>query len=514
MRRAGVLATLVALMLTGCGGGASEELPDPTDTASVEETETVPVEELTPETPTPGLDDGDLDQPLDAAVRHLEPRVTQRQESDLASFGLTGVFRVEPAIAIVVGVLTPGSQWRSDALTEAPFRVPGAADFSALSLRVAEDERVFVPLRTARGDCLCSSLRSVTGEGATAVHAVVPLPVDAAAVTLSVDGIGDFDEVPVRALPKDTSRSRLGSDYNIEVLEVTRGGGALTTTIRIENVAGTSSQLPRGTLDAAVIGTSGPCFRGLTVLGTDGRVAGVTTEVGCQRGYLPGPGRYVDLTLTLGDPGGRSLVFLPTLGEPITGVEWDGPLERSSRDVVEGQPRFRLGEIEVAHGGATHLRILSEALFVPTAFAASAPPVDDDGDDRPAGDATEEPDGSVTSSPTDAPPAEPEPLGPEFTAGAEAVLEDLQGLIVAETSRSLTFVVHAGGSGSASEKLARSRAQAELLTAALQDRLGPEWSVRGSGLGEAEPRVPRTAADGETDLEGFNSRVEITVGPA
>lgn len=482
----GLAAT--ALLLAACSGGSQSAATDPASSQPVS-TESVSLEP----TPEPS---GDLaaDRPLDPRLRHIQPKVTRSVSDANAGFGLAGVYRIAPDVVAVVGVLSPGQTWEPWALSEPSYTSADAADFSRVSLAVAGDDRTFLPLRTERGHCLCSPLRAV-GSDSTTVHVLIGIPEGAQSVTLTVADLGSIADEPVVALPDGLPRVGLGPRYNLEIVGATREAGAVTATVRVENPTDDSTRLTRGTFDPIFIADPSPCFRSVAVIGADGRTAGVAREEGCQRGYLPSARRYVDLTVTLGDPMGRSLIFLPSLGAPLRGTVVRGPVESGDRNVIVGRDRYRSGDIEVMAGSQQRLRVPLGALFASAAQVTAGP--------------TEPP--AQTSSPTTS-------AEPVLAEGAPAVLDAIAQLAAGTDPARLSLTVHlsgwdgAVGSGSGAQRQARSRAQAELLVAQLKERLGAAWQVVGSGVGSSEPLVSGSAGSLDPELAELNDRVEIRLG--
>lgn len=504
MRKPGALLAIAALGLSACAGSGSAPASEPTaaDPPSVE----VPVEEPTP---TEAIDPG-ADRVLDPDIRHLLPAGTDQLRGEGATLALVGVHRIEPTVLAVVGVLTPTDAFDPLILTEPAYAKPGAGDFSNLTLTVPDDPRAYLPMRTDRGDCLCSPLNRISSSDPTAVHALFAVPADAETVTLTVGEFGTVNTLPITDIPTGERRSGLGPDLNIEVFDTTRTDGRMQVRIRLENPTGQTTRLPRGRYDSALIGSSGPCFRGLTVLGANGRTVGVASDVGCQRGYLPGSRKYVDLTLTMGDPGGRNLVFLPSLGVPLRGVPSKGEIRKGTREVVDGRVRFSVDQIEVVEvDDSDRLRVpLRAVVSVPDEVGRSDTEID--GDSTDDGDAA-----TTTSSPT------PTATGAEATEGVPPAalaeggaqtLDQVVELVQDAPVKQLSLTVHAGGPGSTSEWLAWSRAQANLLVAELTDRLGADWTVNGTGAGPAEPLIPPSPGEQDRAQLRVNDRVEIRVG--
>lgn len=488
----------IAILLAACSGSSGSAATDPVSSQPVS-TESGALEPSSDPSGDPGAD-----RPLDPRLRHIQPRVTRSVSDSSAGFGLTGVYRIAPDVVVVVGVLTPGRDWEPWALSEPVYTSADAADFSRVSLAVAGDDRTFLPLRTERGHCLCSPLRAV-GSDPTTVHVLIGIPEGAQTVTLTVGDLGSIADEPVVALPDGLPRVGLGPRYNLEIVGVTRAAGAVTATVRVENPTDDSTRLPRGAFDPVFIADPSACFRSVAVIGADGRTAGVVREEGCQRGYLPSAHRYVDLTVHLGDPMGRSLVFLPSLGAPLRGTVVRGPVELGDRNVIVGRDRFRTGEIEVLAGPQQQLRVPLRALIAP---------------------ATE---GTATG-----PPESPSPTALSeavLAEGAGAVLDSIAQLAAASQPAAasepaagsepaaLSLTVHLSGSssdgpgaGSGAQRQARSRAQAELLVGQLRERLGDTWQVTGTGVGGSEPLLAGPPGSLDPGLAELNNRVEIRVG--
>ncbi len=468
MRMGGAVLLAAAVLLSACSGDTDEPpatevetsaatwTPEPTTTASIAET---------------------ADRPLDSRKRPIVPAVTRTLRGDTATLDLVAVYRIAPDVVAVTGVLTPGEAWDPRGLAEAGWGDPQAPDFSAVSITVPDDSRVFLPLRTERGHCLCSPLRAVE-RGPTTVYALLGIPAEVERVSVEIADLGTFDDEEIQDIPAGPARAGLGPSHNLEVLEVRRGAGRLTATVRVENPTDDADRLPRGTFDPTLIASPGPCFRSLIVVGTDGRTAGVVGEEGCQRGFLPGAHRYVDLTLTLGDPMGRGLTYLSPLGAPVRGVTAQGQPALGDRDVIVGHDRYQTGEIEVIQGSQLRLRIpLSAVLAEP--------------------EQTE-----PTSTPTGSTPTET--AAPRIVKSGGKVLDTVGRLVSKTEARRLTATVHTSAGATASERLARSREQAALIAAELEDRLGDEWVVVGTGAGSSQPLV----AEGQ-----LNDRIEIRLSP-
>lgn len=480
----------VAVLLTACSGVPGTEVADPSSTEG-SATESLPVDPAPESSVDPGVD-----RLLDRRLRHIQPRVTRSVRDSTAAFGLTAVYRIAPDVVAVVGLITPGQSWEPWELSEPTYTSSEAADFSRVTLTVPDDERTYLPLRTERGHCLCSPLRAV-GPDPTAVHVLAGVPESATSVTLTVGDLGSISDEPIVPLPDGTMRSGLGPRHNLEVLNASREGGVVTATVRVENPTEDSTRLPRGTFDPIFIADPSPCFRSIAVVGADGRTLGVAREEDCQRGYLPSHNRYVDLTVTLGDPMGRSPIFLPSLGTPLHGMVVRGPVELGDRDVIVGRDRYRSGDIEVLAGRQQQLRVPLRALIAPA--TSSAP------------DQTGQPE--QPTPPTVVPEA-------QLAENAPGVLDAIAALAAESQTQVLSLTVHLSGSGSAAgggsgaQRQARSRAQAELLVTQLRERLPQGWRVTGNGAGGSEPLLTGSVGSLDPELAELNNRVEIRLGPA
>lgn len=453
--RTSVVLLGAALALSGCSvGGAA---PGGPPTVSVQ-----PVETTTTATATTGVD-----RPIDAA-EHVLPPTIRTLALPGARFGLTGVQRLADDVVVVVGVLTPSDGFVPSDLTEpAHVRPGGGGDLSDLTVTVPGDDRKFIPLRTERGDCLCSPLRPEAMTGPMPVYALVGIPADAEVVALAVADGTVLENIEIEDLPTDVSRSPLGPSHNVEVLQARRFEGRLTVRTRVENPSRDSTRLPRGLFDPTHLADLGPCFRGLSVVASDGRTVGITRETDCDRGYLPTAGRFVDLTLTTGDPGGTGLVFLPTLGTPLVGLPVVGFGERGERDVVVGLDRYRVGEVEVVTGPRPRLHIPLDRLMA----------------------------------------------GAQLEEGADPILASVVAQTEGASVPRLALTVHSGGTQGAGDQLATTVAQSAVLVEELQRRLGADWTVTGTGVGGSSPLVAVRGTGLDAALvAGLNARVEIRIG--
>lgn len=131
------------------------------------------------------------------------PNLATLKGTEGSTFTLTAVRRVSAKLVSVEGVLHHKTAPRG--LAESGFSYVQKRgedeprftnEFSIVTLAVPGDPRVYLPARTADGDCACSRVRN-PGLEPYAVYVYVSAPEQAPRVTVRVEGYGTVPNVEV-----------------------------------------------------------------------------------------------------------------------------------------------------------------------------------------------------------------------------------------------------------------------------------------------------------------------------
>jgi outer membrane protein OmpA-like peptidoglycan-associated protein len=244
-----------------------------------------------------------------------------------------------------------------------------------------------------------------------------------------------------------------------------RKGGTVTARVRLQSF-GDTERFVRGVFNPPVIGEQGTCYRSLFVLG-GGSKAGIVTKKGCLAGQVPEKDKQVALELSMGDPGGEPLTFIPSDGLPIFGVPSTGTGTEGSADLVDFAFRSKTAAATVSTGEQVSIDLATSVLF--------------------ALDSAE--------------------LTPAAGASLNAAVQALQG----QSCRRLTIGGHTDSQGEAAYNLTLSQQRAEAVKQALGAKLGAGWTLDAQGFGETELAVKEEGSpEAIAAAQERNRRVEVT----
>jgi len=456
---AAVLVTGAAL--TGCTGGTDAK-PNASTSSGGDSSKDSP--SASPSSSVPLNKDYDL-----GGLTRPQPTIIETKTDKGQSFGLTSIVRVGEDRVVVSGVLTPANPIMVGTDAEAGFlEMAKGGDFSAVTLaKPGDTETTYLPVRDADGRCLCSSVRPGFDGKPIPVSIVVSAPKDLTVVDLTVGPVGTFTGVKIAApAPTPQQATALGVSQGLIIDSAVREGGKVTTRVRMQTF-GKTERLVRGVFNPPVIGEQGNCYRSLFVLG-GGTKAGIVTKQGCTSGQVPQDDMQVALDLTMGDPGGTELTFIPSDGLPIFGVPTTGTAKEGSADLVDFAFRSKTAAATVSTGEQVTIDLATSVLF--------------------AFDSAE--------------------LTPAADASLNAAAQALQG----QPGRTLTIGGHTDSQGDAAYNLTLSQQRAEAVKQALTAKLGAGWTLAAQGFGETQLAAKEEGSpEAIAAAQERNRRVEVTV---
>lgn len=126
-------------------------------------------------------------------------------KSALGTFTLTAVRRASPGLVSVEGTLTPrnsvlnGLEEPGFGLRKNPStgKLDTTYEFSAVTLTVPGDAKVYLPARTSDGRCVCTAGLVTVPAGPLAVYTYVTAPAAATRATITVRGLGAVHDVAI-----------------------------------------------------------------------------------------------------------------------------------------------------------------------------------------------------------------------------------------------------------------------------------------------------------------------------
>ena len=458
VRAIALMAVLVTgVALTGCTGDSDPKASTTSASAPSSGSSSTP-------SPSVVLN---KDYDLDGLTRPV-PQIIETKTDKGQSFGLTSIVRVGEDRVVVSGVLTPATPIKVGTDAEPGFlELAKGGDFSAVTVAKPGDATTtYLPVRDPEGRCLCSSVRPGFDGKPIPVSVVVSAPKDLTEVDLTVSPVGTFTGVKISApAPTPQLATALGVSQGLIVDSAAREGGTVTARVRLQSF-GDTERFVRGVFNPPVIGEQGTCYRSLFVLG-GGSKAGIVTKKGCVAGQVPEKDKQVALELSMGDPGGEPLTFIPSDGLPIFGVPSTGTGTEGSADLVDFAFRSKTAAATVSSGEQVSIDLATSVLF--------------------ALDSAE--------------------LTPAADASLNAAVQALQD----QSCRRLTIGGHTDSQGEAAYNLTLSQQRAEAVKQALGAKLGAGWTLDAQGFGETELAVKEEGSpEAIAAAQERNRRVEVT----
>lgn len=506
--RAASAAVLAAVVLTtGCTGPEPAPSPDPPSSAPASQTPT-------PASPTPtvstpplgetyqipaGAQPVEWGEPIATAMGKPLPAGTRATVRDREGWqvDLMGVYRLA-SDRVLVEVRLDAAQAKHDTLatwTEPDYSYQARSwmwqtegydalfsEFSDVKLTVADDDNTYLPVRTSTSFCLCTMANAHFRElGGFPVYVVMSAPADAATVTLTIDNVGGFEDVPVAAAPPERTVTPLGGGYQLRAQNAAAAvPGRLRVRFAVERAEAPDGVRTRsvdkleGSSPWKVYADSRSQFRNLIALAGTGAHGGwpaADSKQGCSSctdlKSPSKPGDAVDGEIELPDPGGDGLLLAPTAGWPLTMPQTGDGRGPADAGVVEYLTRFTAPGVVVTGGD---LLDLDAAVLFATDSA-------------------------------------------KLTTKANAVLNKAAQTLREQDGRSLRVVGHTDSTGSASHNLELSKRRAAAVRDGLASRLGDGWTFTVEGRGESDLKVKEAGLSG-ADLKrarALNRRVEVSV---
>lgn len=505
--RAWAVVVVVALMFTGCTPQISSA-PTPTQPSGTPTAQaSSPVPSPAPSAPPLGeryeIPGGpqpvDWGEPIASLTGKPLPAGTGTTAQDPEGWrvDLMGVYRLDPERVLVnlrlnadqaakqhgLAVWTEpdyGWMWREKTHNTGDHETL-FDEFSALKLTVDSDDNTYLPVRTPSSFCLCTMTNELyRGLGDFPVHVVMTTPAGAGTVTLSLDNVGDFEDVPVSQLPERTVTPLTGG-YQLRLVTASVSSpGALRARFAIERAVAQEGIRDRGLsrLDGSSpwegSGNAFGMFQNLmsvTASGTEGGWPANDAEDSCasctELVEVREVGTAVDGEIDLPDPGGGQVLLAPTAGWLLTMPDLEAGRTRAAAGLVQYLTRFSSPGVVVTGGEVVNLD--ASVLF-------------------------------ATDSAT-------------LSGKAEAVLDKAAEALLEQGGRSLRVVGHTDSTGSAAHNRDLSERRAQAVRDGLAERLGPGWTFTVEGRGESDLKVQESGLSGGdlTRARALNRRVEVSV---
>ncbi|WP_370891477.1 OmpA family protein [Janibacter sp. GXQ6167] len=455
--RIAAVAVIVALA-TACT--SNEPAPPPAGSG-----ESAPSSE-TSQSPSPSVSPG-TDYALPTKETRPEPEVVETKTKGDSAFSLVSVVRIADDRVVLSGVLTPADPVDIGINAEPGYvTLVRGGDFSSVELTAKGDDLTYLPVRNADGDCLCSSVRPGFEGAQLPVSVVMSAPKDATTVDLTIAPFGTFAGVEVREpAPTEGMRTPFGLTQTLVIDELQRADGRVTAGVRVQQPGEPKESYTRGVYNPPLIGEQGSCLRSVMVIG--GSRGGWAKDASCPGGNMPAADQQVRLDLDLGDPGGDTVVVLPSDGFPIFGAPTTGEAAEGTSDVAEFSVRTRSDAATVERGEKVKVDLATEVLF---AFDSD-----------------------------------------KLTSQADASLDAAAEALTAQDGRTVAVAGHTDSQGSASYNLALSKRRAEAVRAAIAKRLGSGWTITARGYGQTKPAAEEKGSPAVIKAaQQRNRRVEIT----
>lgn len=194
----------------------------------------------------------------------------------------------------------------------------------------------------------------------------------------------------------------------------------------------------------------------------------------CTKISAPPPGKAVQGTVDLADPGGERIDVFPLSAQPVLAVPVSGTpapaqqLDDVALRSVQAITRTRTAAATVNHGTKVRVDLDTSVLFALDSAA----------------------------------------LSPK----AKATLDAAATVLKQQSGRRIGVYGHTDSQGSDAHNLVLSRQRAQAVRAALAQRLGSGWTFVVKGYGETKPLVPeRGPAEAVKEAQAKNRRVELQV---
>lgn len=513
MRRLAVV--MIALALAGCTPSGQQPSPTPSPSASGQSSPGAGGPATPPESPAsasptmslPPLGEryslpatatpASWGEPLGSLVGKA-PSASNKRSREGWRVDLMGVYRLDGERALVeirlnadqargqhgLGVWTaPGSSQNFHANDPANGGYAALFDeFSDVKLTVDGDDNTYLPVRTTTNHCLCTMSNDLyRGLGDLPVYVVMTIPEGAQAVTLTLDDVGAFTDIPLAPAPPQRTVTPLTGGYQLRLVDATlASAGTVRVRFAVERALAQD-----GVRDRSIHKLEGfspwkvkignyYVFRNLLSLsdtGVEGGWPRVDQDWNClsctELKNVYDVGSAIDGEIDLPDPGTGGLFIAPTAGWMLSAAGITGTRARATTGLVEYQTRFSSPGAVVSGGEVVELD--TSVLF-------------------------------ATNS-------------DKLTAKANQVLDKAADVLRDQDGRTVAVVGHTDSTGTASYNLDLSKRRARSVRDALASRLGSGWTFTTQGRGESDPKIKETGLSG-ADLKqarALNRRVEVTV---